>query len=131
MLLGITWFIRYIYYWNLQFLNNVNINKAKVLLSQAYVTLADVVYLIYALSWCWLSYLCPLVLLLPKFKLFGFSICRCERTRWRLFQKRVVRTTFDMYVLIYVLCLVFFDRSLKHNGTYTQNNFELQVSRKA
>jgi hypothetical protein len=29
------WFIRYIYYWNLQFLNNVIINKTKVLLPQA------------------------------------------------------------------------------------------------
>jgi hypothetical protein len=36
-----TWFIRYIYYWNLQFLNNVIINKTKVLLPQAYVNLAD------------------------------------------------------------------------------------------
>jgi hypothetical protein len=61
----------------------------------------------------------------------GFQSADFERTRWRLFQKRVVRTTFDIYVLIYVLGLVFFDRSLKHNGTYTQNNFELQVSGKA
>ena len=29
------WFIRYIYYWNLQFLNNVIINKTKVLLPRA------------------------------------------------------------------------------------------------
>jgi hypothetical protein len=34
------WFIRYIYNWNLQFLNNVSINKTNVLLPQAYVTLA-------------------------------------------------------------------------------------------
>ena len=33
-----------IYYWNLQFLNNVIINKTKVLLPQAYVTLADFAY---------------------------------------------------------------------------------------
>ena len=33
--------IRYIYYWNLQFLNNVIINKPKVHLSQVQVTLAD------------------------------------------------------------------------------------------
>jgi hypothetical protein len=32
---ALTWFIRYIYYWNLQFLNNVIINKTKVLLPQA------------------------------------------------------------------------------------------------
>jgi hypothetical protein len=31
---ALTWFIRYIYYWNLQFLNNVIINKTKVLLPQ-------------------------------------------------------------------------------------------------
>jgi hypothetical protein len=36
----IYWFIRYIYNWNLQFLNNVSINKTNVLLPQAYVTLA-------------------------------------------------------------------------------------------
>jgi hypothetical protein len=32
---ALTWFIRYIYYWNLQFLNNVIINKTKVPLPQA------------------------------------------------------------------------------------------------
>jgi hypothetical protein len=31
---ALTWFIRYIYYWNLQFLNNVIIDKTKVLLPQ-------------------------------------------------------------------------------------------------
>jgi len=31
---ALTWFIRYIYYRNLQFLNNVIINKAKVLIPQ-------------------------------------------------------------------------------------------------
>jgi len=36
-----TWFIRYICYWHFQFLNNVIIIKAKVVLSQAPVTLAD------------------------------------------------------------------------------------------
>jgi hypothetical protein len=30
----LTWFIRYIYYWNLQFPNNVIINKTKILLPQ-------------------------------------------------------------------------------------------------
>ena len=71
---ALTWFIRYIYYWNLQFLNNVSINKTKVLLLQAYVTLAD-----YYLA----------------FQSFDF-----DRTWWRLFQKRVVRTKFDIYVFI-------------------------------
>ena len=38
---ALTWFIRYIYYWNLQFLNNVIINETKVLLPQALVTWDD------------------------------------------------------------------------------------------
>jgi hypothetical protein len=38
---ALTWFIIYIYYWNLQFLNNVIINKTKVLLPQALVTVAN------------------------------------------------------------------------------------------
>ena len=43
------------------------------------------------------SCLGPLVLLLQKFEIiFDF-----ERTWWRLFQKRVVHTKFDIYVLIY------------------------------
>ena len=50
------------------------INKTKVLLPQAYVTLAD-----YYLA----------------FQSFDFV-----RTWWRLFQKRVVRTKFDIYVFI-------------------------------
>ena len=41
---ALTWFVRYIYYGNLQFLNNVIINKTEVLLPQAYVTLADFGY---------------------------------------------------------------------------------------
>jgi len=43
---ALTWFIRYISYWNLQFLNNVVINKTKVPLPQAYVTLANIGYLV-------------------------------------------------------------------------------------
>jgi hypothetical protein len=71
---ALTWFIRYMYYWKLQYLNNVIINKTKVLLPQAYVTLAD-----YYLA----------------FQSFDFV-----RTWWRLFQKRVVHTKFDIYVFI-------------------------------
>jgi hypothetical protein len=41
---ALTWFIRYIYYWNLQFLNNLIINKTKVLLPQAEVILAEFGY---------------------------------------------------------------------------------------
>jgi hypothetical protein len=71
---ALTWFIRYIYYWNFQFLNNVIINKTKVLLPQAYVTLAD-----YYLA---------------------FQSFDVVRTWWRLFQKSVMRTKFDIYVFI-------------------------------
>ena len=35
--------MRYPYYWNLQFLNNTIIIKTKVLLSQSYATLADLI----------------------------------------------------------------------------------------
>jgi hypothetical protein len=51
-----------------------------------------------------ISYPClgPLVLLLPKFEIiFDF-----ERTWWRLFQKRVVHTKFDIYVLIYDVIII-------------------------
>ena len=42
-----------------------------------------------------------LVCLLPNFlKLFGFPTFPFERTRWKLFQKRVVLTKFDIYVFI-------------------------------
>ena len=41
---ALTWVIRYIYYWNLQFLNNVIINKTKILLPQAMVTSEELGY---------------------------------------------------------------------------------------
>ena len=41
---ALTWFIKYIYYRNLQFLYNVIINKTNILLLQAYVTVADFNY---------------------------------------------------------------------------------------
>jgi hypothetical protein len=37
----LTWFIRYVYYWNLQFLNNVIMIKTTGILHQEYVTVAD------------------------------------------------------------------------------------------
>jgi len=40
----LTWFIRYIFYWNLQFINNVIINKTMVLIPHVYVTLANFGY---------------------------------------------------------------------------------------
>jgi hypothetical protein len=50
---AVTWFVRYIYYWKLLFLNNIIINKT---------THSGIC----ALSRFWLSGLSPLVLLLPK-----------------------------------------------------------------
>jgi hypothetical protein len=41
---ALIWVIEYIYYWSLQFLNNVIINKTMVLLSEAYVTVEDFDY---------------------------------------------------------------------------------------
>ena len=87
---ALTWFIRCIHYWNLQFLNNVIINKTKVLLHQAQVILVDVGYSVYTL-WFYYS---------QNIKLFGFPIFRFERTWWKLFQKRVVRIKFDINVFI-------------------------------
>jgi hypothetical protein len=40
-------------------------------------------------------------LLAPKdFKLYGFPIFDYERTWWKLFQKRVMRTQWDIYIII-------------------------------
>ena len=47
-------FIRYIYYWNLQFINNVIITNTKVPIPQAYVTLDDFGYRAYIL-WVYCS----------------------------------------------------------------------------
>jgi hypothetical protein len=46
---ALSWFNKYMCYWNLQFLNNESIIKTKVLLPQAYVTVADIGDPIYAL----------------------------------------------------------------------------------
>ena len=67
---ALKWLIRYIYYWNLQFLNNVTLMEIKVLFPHAYMTLADFGY--------------PISI----FKLFGFVIF--ARPWWRGFQKRVL-----------------------------------------
>ena len=81
-------FIRYICYWNLQFLYYVFI----LILRYS------------SLRWLFISSK-PFIFLAPKeFKIiwpvisFGF-----ERTWWMLFQIRVVRTKFDIYVFYYVL----------------------------
>ena len=63
----------------------------------------------------------PLVLLLPNtFKLFSCYYFEFERTWWRLFQKRVVRTKFDIYICIItfnymVKCLI----EMMDSGTHT------------
>ena len=55
---ALTWFIRYISYSNLQFLNNVVINKTKVPLPQAYLTVAEIGYLVYTVCFiCYKRYL--------------------------------------------------------------------------
>jgi hypothetical protein len=61
----LSWFIRYICSWGLQFLNIVIIMKAKVLFPQAWMTLRQL----------WLSCLCHLVYLLHKsLELFVYPI---------------------------------------------------------
>jgi len=60
------WFVRYIYYWNLQFQNNWIINKTKVLLPHAWVTLSEFVYPVKALC-----FTCS-----QNLKLFSFPIFR-------------------------------------------------------
>ena len=72
------------------------------------------------LSWFWLSRLSPLLLLLycyQNFKLFDFPFFWYYRIWWRLFQKRLVRTTFDIYVFIIVIfkfTLLLMDQALRN-----------------
>ena len=75
------------FYPNLQFLNYIIIIKSKVILPLA--------------AYFWLYCICPLVFLLLKtFILFGFfNYFDFECTWWRLFQKCVVRTKFDIYIV--------------------------------
>jgi hypothetical protein len=88
--LTVTWFFKYIYYfWYLQFLNNVIINKTKVLLPQVLVT---------RIGLSCLGFIAPKTLNYLAFQSFYF-----ERTWRRLFQKRAVRTKFDIYVFIFLL----------------------------
>ena len=82
----------YIFYCKLQFLIHLIIIKTKVLLAQAYVTMAD-----FWLPWLgpWITYSqIPQTIL--SFKYFGF-----ERIRWTLFQKRVLRTKYDVKRLLH------------------------------
>ena len=86
----LTWFIRYIYYRNLQFLNNVIMNKSKILLPQVKVTH----YPILAIMFRPFGFIPCKTLNYLAFQFFDF-----ERTWW-LFQKCVVRNKFDVYVFI-------------------------------
>jgi hypothetical protein len=45
----------------------------------------------------------------------GFLIVDIERTWWRIFQKRVVCTTFDIYVLLYQHTMSNICNGLKQN----------------
>jgi hypothetical protein len=86
---SLTSFIRYIYYWNLQFLNNEIIIKTKVLFPQSRITFSD--------FGC--AFLHSLVFLLSKS--FGFSIYIVWRwTRWRFIQLNIVCTNWDVSVFI-------------------------------
>jgi hypothetical protein len=90
---ALTWFIRYIYYWNLQFLNNVNVNKTKVLLPQ--------VKQILAILFRFFGFIAPKIFNYMAFQSFDF-----ERTWWRLFQKYVVGIKFDIYFFVSAFLLV-------------------------
>ena len=98
----LTWFIRYIYYWNLQFLKNEIIIKTKVLLP----TPGNI-------SWFWLSYWVTLVnsdypietLWLPCSQrllhfYLSFQSFNLERTYWWLFHQHV------MYTILISTCLI-------------------------
>ena len=77
--------------WNLQFLNNVIINKTKVLFPRAWVILADFDHPVWAM-WFYCS---------QNFKLFGFPIFWFWASpNESYFQKRIVCTKFDIYVFI-------------------------------
>ena len=87
----LTWFIRYIYFWKLQFLNNVIIIKSKVLLLRhRWLSCIAPKHFLYCSQT--LPVLLPtLPVLLPNtFKLFDFQSFAFEPTWWTLFQNRVM-----------------------------------------
>jgi hypothetical protein len=107
-----TWFIRYIYYWNLQFLSNAIINKTKVLLQQVGID---------ELNRCWLYCLGPLVLLLPPFLIIWFPIFRF----WAYLMKVIPETCHAYYVLILpllnvILSMLWFEALPKHRKNKLQ-----------
>jgi hypothetical protein len=84
---SLTSFIRYIYYWNLQFLNNEIIIKTKVLFPQSRITFSD--------------FGCAFWLVFLLSKSFGFSIYIVWRwTWWSFLQLHVVCTNWDVSVFI-------------------------------
>jgi hypothetical protein len=79
----LTWFIRYIYYWNLQFLNNALGHSGPWPIS--------------AILFRPLGFIASKTLNYLAFQSFNF-----EHTWWRLFQKRVVHTKLDtLYLRFY------------------------------
>ena len=92
--LTLTWFITYVCYLKLQFLNNVIIFKNKVLLPHAFPYFGDHVYALW--------FTCS-----QNLKLFGFPIFRLWAPFRRIFQKRVARTKLDIYVLLPLSLLLF------------------------
>ena len=88
---ALTRFIRCIYFWNLQFLNNLIIIKAKDPLPQAYMTLSDFGCPGWSL-WYYCSQECWDYLVYQSFDF--------EHTWWRWIQRRVVCAKFDVYVFI-------------------------------
>ena len=84
---ALTWFIRYIYYWNLEFLSNVIIIKTKVLLPQ-------VLWL-----FCW----GPLILLLTNtIKLFGFPIFRFSAVKYFLMTVAIINSGQHLFNVKYL-----------------------------
>ena len=84
-------FIRCIYFWNLQFVINVIIIKAKDPLPQAYMTLSDSDYPGWSL-WYYCSQECLYY--------YFYQSVDFEHAWWRWFQRRVVCAKFHVYVFI-------------------------------
>jgi hypothetical protein len=81
---ALTWFIEYIYYWNLVFLNNIIILRSKVLLPRTILS----------------NLFGPLVFLLLT-SLASQSL-DYEHTWRRLFQERILWTKLNIYVLLVI-----------------------------
>jgi hypothetical protein len=83
---AVAWFIRYIYYWIIQLQNKVIINKTKVLFPHDLVE-----------ALCLLSS--------KDFKIIWLSnLFYYEHTRWKLLQKRAIRTKCVCVCYYFLLC---------------------------